>query len=86
MQLCWYVAQGENGPLVEELRLQLAVKEKELQVMKDGAEELKLLQQQNYVLQSKVQGRDQMLLCALFLTLLPLLLIFFLHFILNLGV
>lgn len=46
---------GENGPLVEELRLQLAVKEKELQVMKDGAEELKLLQQQNYVLQSKLR-------------------------------
>ncbi|XP_075896912.1 centrosomal protein of 162 kDa [Nelusetta ayraudi] len=46
---------GENGPLVEELRLQLAVKEKELRVMKDGAEELKLLQQQNYVLQSKLR-------------------------------
>lgn len=57
MQLCWCVAQGENHSMVEKLRLQLALTEKELQVMREGAEELKLLQQQNYVLQSKVQGQ-----------------------------
>lgn len=63
MQLFWHVAQGENGPLVEELRLQLALKEKELQAMKEGAEELKLLQQQNYVLQSKVEDKSKLGVC-----------------------
>lgn len=53
------VAQGEKASLVEQLQLhqlqlQLASKEKELQVMKEGAQELKSLQQQNYLLQSKV--------------------------------
>lgn len=44
--------------MVEKLTHELALKEKELQVMKEGAEELKLLQQQNYVLQSKVQVQE----------------------------
>lgn len=60
-----FVAQGENGSMVEKLTLQLALKEKELQVMKEGAEELKLLQQQNYVLQSKVKGQV-LFMCPLF--------------------
>lgn len=44
----------EDSSRVEELRLQLAQKEKELRVMKEGAEELNSLRQQNFVLQSKV--------------------------------
>lgn len=83
--LILYVAQGENGPLVEELRLQLAVKEKELQVMKDGAEELKLLQQQNYVLQSKVPN---VIMCPILNSAPIAFNLFFVHFIivLNLSV
>lgn len=46
--------QREEDPLVEDLRVQLAQKERELQVMKEGAEELNSLRQQNYLLQSKV--------------------------------
>lgn len=44
----------ESSSLVEELRVQLAHKDRELQVMKEGAEELNVLRQQNYLLQSKV--------------------------------
>lgn len=50
--------QGEESrSLAEELRLQLACKEQELQVMREGAEELSALRQQNYLLQSKVPER-----------------------------
>lgn len=44
----------EESSLVEELRVQLAQRERELQIMKEGAEELNSLRQQNYLLQSKV--------------------------------
>ncbi|XP_036931235.1 centrosomal protein of 162 kDa isoform X5 [Acanthopagrus latus] len=44
---------------VEELRVQLAQKERELQVMKEGAEELNSLRQQNYLLQSKLRSADE---------------------------
>lgn len=44
----------EDSSLVEELRVQLAQKQRELQMMKEGAEELNSLRQQNYLLQSKV--------------------------------
>lgn len=71
---------------MEGLRLQLALKEKELQVMKEGAEELKLLQQQNYVLQSKVQGQEQVFFMCPILNSVPF--TCFVHFntVLNLGV
>ncbi|XP_037309035.2 centrosomal protein of 162 kDa isoform X5 [Pungitius pungitius] len=49
----------EGGSLVQELRLQLAHKERELQVMKEGAEEIKTLRQQNYHLQSKLQSAEK---------------------------
>ncbi len=44
----------EKSSLMEELRVQLAQRERELQAMKEGAEELVSLRQQNYLLQSKV--------------------------------
>ncbi|XP_073342549.1 centrosomal protein of 162 kDa [Pagrus major] len=44
---------------VEVLRVQLAQKERELQVMKDGAEELNSLRQQNYLLQSKLRSAEE---------------------------
>ncbi len=44
----------EDSSLVEEMRVQLAQKERELQMIKEGAEELSSLRQQNYLLQSKV--------------------------------
>lgn len=43
---------------MEELKVQLALKEQELQTMKEGAEELVSLRQQNYLLQSKVNERN----------------------------
>ncbi|KAL6108660.1 cep162 [Pungitius sinensis] len=49
----------EDGSLVQELRLQLAQIERELQVMKEGAEEIKTLRQQNYLLQSKLQSAEK---------------------------
>lgn len=45
----------EESSVVEELRVQLAQKERELQRMKEGTEELNALRKQNYLLQSKVQ-------------------------------
>ncbi|XP_041798678.1 centrosomal protein of 162 kDa isoform X2 [Chelmon rostratus] len=49
----------EDGSLVEELRVQLELKERELQVMKEGAEELNSLRQQNYLLQSKLRSAEE---------------------------
>ncbi|XP_054477409.1 centrosomal protein of 162 kDa isoform X2 [Anoplopoma fimbria] len=49
----------EDGSLVEELRVQLAHKERELQMMKEGAEELNSLRQQNYLLQSKLRSAEE---------------------------
>ncbi|XP_061770943.1 centrosomal protein of 162 kDa isoform X3 [Nerophis ophidion] len=43
----------------EELRLQLAQRDQELQIMKKEAEELKSVQQQNYLLQSKLQIAEE---------------------------
>lgn len=44
----------EDSSVVEELRVQLAHKERELQRMKQEAEEINSLRQHNYLLQSKV--------------------------------
>lgn len=44
----------EERPLVEELRVQLAQRERELTAMKEEAEEITVLRQQNFLLQSKV--------------------------------
>ncbi|KAK2910673.1 hypothetical protein Q8A73_008388 [Channa argus] len=49
----------EDPFLLEELRVQLAQKERELQVMKEGAEELHSLRQQNYLLQSKLRSTEE---------------------------
>ncbi|KAM9352865.1 centrosomal protein of 162 kDa [Symphorus nematophorus] len=49
----------EESSLVEELRVQLALKERELQVMKEGAEELNSLKQHNYLLQSKLRSAEE---------------------------
>ncbi|KAM7382365.1 hypothetical protein PAMP_002096 [Pampus punctatissimus] len=49
----------EDSSLVDELRVQLAQKEKELQIMKQGAEELNSLKQQNYLLQSKLWSAEE---------------------------
>ncbi|XP_031724500.1 centrosomal protein of 162 kDa isoform X10 [Anarrhichthys ocellatus] len=49
----------EDGSLVEELRVQLAQKERELQMMKEGKEELHSLRQQNYLLQSKLRSAEE---------------------------
>ncbi|KAK9513209.1 hypothetical protein VZT92_026761 [Zoarces viviparus] len=49
----------EDGSLVEELRVQLAHKERELQMMKQGEEELHSLKQQNYLLQSKLRSAEE---------------------------
>ncbi|XP_075961472.1 centrosomal protein of 162 kDa isoform X6 [Anarhichas minor] len=49
----------EDGSLVEELRVQLAQKERELQMMKEGEEELHSLRQQNYLLQSKLRSAEE---------------------------
>ncbi|XP_028280595.1 centrosomal protein of 162 kDa isoform X2 [Parambassis ranga] len=50
---------GGEGPVMEELRAQLAQKERELQRMKDGAEELSSLRQMNFLLQSKLQSAEE---------------------------
>ncbi|XP_010768133.1 centrosomal protein of 162 kDa-like, partial [Notothenia coriiceps] len=42
----------------EELKMQLAQKERELQLMKEGAEEITSLKQQNYLLQSKLRSAE----------------------------
>ncbi|XP_071325568.1 centrosomal protein of 162 kDa isoform X2 [Trachinotus anak] len=49
----------EDGSVVEQLRVQLAQKERELQMMKEGAEELTSLRQQNYLLQSKLRSAEE---------------------------
>ncbi|KAL7394320.1 hypothetical protein ABVT39_024209 [Epinephelus coioides] len=49
----------EESSLVEELRVQLAQRERELQIMKEGAEELNSLRQQNYLLQSKLRSAEE---------------------------
>ncbi|XP_039973965.1 centrosomal protein of 162 kDa isoform X2 [Xiphias gladius] len=49
----------EDSSLVKELRVQLAQKERELQMMKEGAEELNSLRQQNYLLQSKLRSAEE---------------------------
>ncbi|XP_076593753.1 centrosomal protein of 162 kDa isoform X5 [Chaetodon auriga] len=49
----------EDSSLVKALRVQLDHKERELQVMKEGAEELQSLRQQNYVLQSKLRSAEE---------------------------
>ncbi|XP_056290108.1 centrosomal protein of 162 kDa isoform X1 [Pseudoliparis swirei] len=51
--------EGDLGSLVEELRGQLAHKERELQMMKGGAEELNSLRQQNYLLHSKLRSAEE---------------------------
>ncbi|XP_030014331.1 centrosomal protein of 162 kDa isoform X2 [Sphaeramia orbicularis] len=49
----------EDSSVVAELRVQLAQKEREVQMMKEGAEELHSLRQQNYVLQSKLRSAEE---------------------------
>ncbi|XP_033497664.1 centrosomal protein of 162 kDa isoform X1 [Epinephelus lanceolatus] len=49
----------QESSLVEELRVQLAQRERELQIMKEGAEELNSLRQQNYLLQSKLRSAEE---------------------------
>uniref|UniRef100_A0A3P8THV9 Centrosomal protein of 162 kDa n=1 Tax=Amphiprion percula TaxID=161767 RepID=A0A3P8THV9_AMPPE len=49
----------EQSSVVEELKVQLAQKERELQMMKKGAEELSSLKQQNFLLQSKLQTAEE---------------------------
>ncbi|XP_030580549.1 centrosomal protein of 162 kDa isoform X2 [Archocentrus centrarchus] len=49
----------QDGSVVEELRVQLAQRERELQMMKAGAEELSSLRQQNYLLQSKLRSAEE---------------------------
>ncbi|XP_042346714.1 centrosomal protein of 162 kDa isoform X2 [Plectropomus leopardus] len=49
----------EDSAVVEELRVQLAQRERELQRMKEGAEELNSLRQQNYLLQSKLRSAEE---------------------------
>ncbi|XP_039864354.1 centrosomal protein of 162 kDa isoform X1 [Simochromis diagramma] len=50
---------GHDSSVLEELRTQLAQKERELQMMKAGAEELSSLRQQNYLLQSKLRSAEE---------------------------
>uniref|UniRef100_A0A8C9Y209 Centrosomal protein of 162 kDa n=1 Tax=Sander lucioperca TaxID=283035 RepID=A0A8C9Y209_SANLU len=56
--MCDLQREGDRS-VVEELRVQLAQKERELQVMKEGAEELNSLRQQNYLLQSKLRTAEE---------------------------
>ncbi|XP_041649990.1 centrosomal protein of 162 kDa isoform X2 [Cheilinus undulatus] len=49
----------EQRHLLEDLRAQLAQREQELQVMKDKAEEISALRQQNFLLQSKLRGEEE---------------------------
>ncbi|MEQ2291201.1 hypothetical protein AMECASPLE_011011, partial [Ameca splendens] len=48
-----------EGSVMEALRVQLAQKEKELQMMKDEVEEVNSLRQQNYLLQSKLRSAEE---------------------------
>uniref|UniRef100_A0A7N9AVL2 Centrosomal protein of 162 kDa n=1 Tax=Mastacembelus armatus TaxID=205130 RepID=A0A7N9AVL2_9TELE len=52
-------SRDEDSSLIEELRAQLLQKERELQMMKEGAEELHSLRQQNYLLQSKLRSAEE---------------------------
>ncbi|CAK6975579.1 centrosomal protein of 162 kDa [Scomber scombrus] len=49
----------EDSSVVEELRVQLAQKERELERMKQEAEELHSLRQHNYLLQSKLHSAEE---------------------------
>ncbi|KAM4580443.1 centrosomal protein of 162 kDa isoform 2-T2 [Odontesthes bonariensis] len=49
----------EDGCAVEALHVQLARKEKEVQKMKEAAEELTVLRQQNFLLQSKLRSAEE---------------------------
>ncbi|XP_058502714.1 centrosomal protein of 162 kDa [Solea solea] len=49
----------EDSSVEDELRVQLAQRERELQEMKEAAEELHSLRQQNYVLQSKLRSAEE---------------------------
>ncbi|KAG7222052.1 hypothetical protein INR49_016812 [Caranx melampygus] len=49
----------EEDFLVQKLRIQLAQNEQELRAMREGAEELTSLRQQNYLLQSKLRGAEE---------------------------
>nr|XP_046255811.1 centrosomal protein of 162 kDa isoform X2 [Scatophagus argus] len=51
--------EDNSNSLLDELRVQLAQKERELQVMREGAEELNSLKQQNYLLQSKLRSAEE---------------------------
>ncbi|KAM9425776.1 centrosomal protein of 162 kDa [Pholidichthys leucotaenia] len=54
-----HINNDEDSSALEVLRVQLAVKERELQGMKEGAEELNSLRQQNYLLQSKLRSAEE---------------------------
>ncbi|CAI5678430.1 unnamed protein product [Oreochromis niloticus] len=58
-QLLPQISTGHDSSVLEELRTQLALKERELQMMKAGAEELNSLRQQNYLLQSKLRSAEE---------------------------
>lgn len=66
LMLCVHFQYDEHSvsSVVEELRLQLAQKERELQAAKDEAEELNSLRQQNYLLQSKVHNHAHRFHCS----------------------
>ncbi|CAG6016104.1 unnamed protein product, partial [Menidia menidia] len=49
----------DDSAAVELLKVQLAQKEKELQIAKGAAEELNLLKQQNFLLQSKLRSAEE---------------------------
>ncbi|XP_008431087.2 centrosomal protein of 162 kDa isoform X2 [Poecilia reticulata] len=51
--------QFADSSAIEALRAQLAHKEKELQMMKDDAEHVNSLRQQNYLLQSKLRSAEE---------------------------
>ncbi|XP_061804493.2 centrosomal protein of 162 kDa isoform X1 [Nerophis lumbriciformis] len=58
-QDCKMPTTSKDISVEEELRIQLAQRDQELQIMKKEAEELKSVQQQNYVLQSKLQIAEE---------------------------
>nr|XP_020514652.1 centrosomal protein of 162 kDa-like isoform X2 [Labrus bergylta] len=49
----------EERSLAEELRVKLAQRDRELQVLKEGAEEITSLRQQNFLLQSKLRSAEE---------------------------
>ncbi|XP_060905163.1 centrosomal protein of 162 kDa [Labrus mixtus] len=49
----------EERSLMEELRVKLARRDRELQVLKEGAEEIASLRQQNFLLQSKLRSAEE---------------------------